>query len=137
VSVIAAGAHWQDGALVHAGGYVVQLLPGASRGPLMIMTERLEAMPPIDRMLADLEGSARRLLDELLHRMPYAQLDDRPVSFGCKCSQQAVVASLASISRDDLAEMVKEQEVIELTCDYCKTDYRVASAQLMGLLATS
>jgi molecular chaperone Hsp33 len=137
VSVIATGSHWQNDTLVHAGGYVVQLLPGASRGPLMIMTERLEAMPPIERILANLNGSALRLLDELLHRMPYAQLDDRPVSFGCKCSQQAVVASLASINRDELAEMVNEQEVIELTCDYCNTDYRVASAQLMGLLATS
>ena len=43
VSVIETGAHWEEGAITHAGGFVVQLLPGASRGPLQAMIERLEA----------------------------------------------------------------------------------------------
>lgn len=137
-TVIATATHWQpDGAITHAGGFVVQLLPGASRGPLSAMVERLEAMPPFDRTLRDLDGSPHRLLDELLREMPYAQLDDRPVAFGCKCSDEAVVASLASLNRDDLAELLREQQVIELTCDYCQSEYRVQRAQLAGLLEPS
>jgi molecular chaperone Hsp33 len=137
VSVIAATTAWDDDEVAHAGGYVVQLLPGAARGPLMIMTERLEAMPPPSELLRQLGGSPAKLLDELLYQMPYAQLDNRPVSFGCTCSEQAVLASLASLSRDDIAEIVREQEVIELSCDYCRTDYALPSSKLQGLLESS
>jgi molecular chaperone Hsp33 len=138
VSVIVTGADWtEDGELTYAGGFVVQLLPGASKGPLQAMIERLESMPPFERTLRALHGSPDHLMSELLHDMPYAQLDDRPVSFGCKCSEEAVVGSLASLPRDDLAELIREQEVIELTCDYCKIEYRVRRAQLAGLLESS
>jgi redox-regulated HSP33 family molecular chaperone len=62
-SVIATAAHWQpDGEVTHAGGFVVQLLPGASPGPLAAMIQRLEEMPAFDRTLRDLGGSPRRLL---------------------------------------------------------------------------
>jgi molecular chaperone Hsp33 len=137
VSTIAIGTCWRDGEVVQAGGYVVQLLPGASRGPLMVMTERLEHLPPIGELLADLDGSPRRLLDELLYLFPHAQLDRRPVRYACKCSREAVVASLASLGRDELANMVRESEVIEVSCDYCHTDYAVSRAHLRGLLEPS
>ncbi len=138
VSMIATGAHRNhDGEIVLAGGFVVQLLPGASRGPLMVMTERLEAMPHIGELLAQLGGSPERLLEELLYGMPYAQLDKRPVTFGCTCSMEAVVASLASLSRDELKELVRDQQVVELSCDYCNTEYAIQSTQLHGLLETS
>jgi molecular chaperone Hsp33 len=137
VSVIATATAWDGDEVVHAGGYVIQLLPGAARGPLMIMTERLERMPSTGELLRQFGGSPLKLLDELLYQIPYAQLDNRPVAFGCTCSEQAVLASLASLSRDDIAEIVREQEVIELSCDYCRTDYALPSTQLSGLLESS
>ena len=137
VSVIAAGARIEEGVVRSAGGYVVQLLPGASRGPLMVMTERLEAFPPFVELFEGLDSSPRRLLDELLYGMPYAQLDESPLRFGCTCSHQTVVASLATVRRDELAQMIEEGGVIELTCDYCRTTYRVGRTHLEGLLEPS
>ncbi|MBW2453201.1 MAG: Hsp33 family molecular chaperone HslO [Deltaproteobacteria bacterium] len=136
-SVISVGAAWQNDEISHSGGYVVQLLPDADRGALTVMTERLEALPPIDELLAGLGGSAPKLLDELLFQMPHAQLDDQAIHFGCRCSQEAVVASLATLGREDLTELVRDQEVVELTCDYCGTAWPVQRAQLLGLLETS
>jgi molecular chaperone Hsp33 len=101
------------------------------------MTARLESLPPFEQVLAEIDGSPARLLDELLYQMPYAQLDTRAVAFGCQCSHQAVVASLASLDRQSLAEIVTEQSVVELSCDYCNTDYVIQSSQLLGLLETS
>ena len=137
VSVIAVGTDWKEGEIAQSGGNVVQLLPETASGPLMVMTERLESLPSIGRLLSQLDGSTTRLLDELLFQMPHAQLDDSPIHFGCKCSQEAVVASLATLGRADIAELVREQEIIELTCDYCRTAYPVGRAQLLGLLETS
>jgi len=137
VSVIASGVRFEGDDVQQAGGFVVQLLPGASRGPLMIMTERLEAQAPVEELLHQLGGDPRRLLEELLYGMPYAQLDTSPLRFGCTCSQQVVVASLSTVPRDELAQMILEDGVIELTCDYCGKQYGVGKTQLEGLLAES
>lgn len=136
VTMIACGLHLEDDQVKHAGGFVVQLLPGAARGPLMIMTERLEGFPPFETLLDQVGGSPLALMDELLYQMPYAQLAASPVRFGCLCSRQAVVASLAAIQREELLEMVGEG-VIELTCDYCNTEYAIGRQHLQGLLDPS
>lgn len=136
VAMIATGARFMDGELKRAGGFVVQLLPGAARGPLMIMTERLESFPPFDDMLEQVQGSPQKLMDEILYQMPHTQLATSPVRFGCLCSRRTVVASLATIQRDELASMV-DDGVIELTCDYCNTDYTIGRQHLEGLLDPS
>lgn len=137
VSVIGAGVRFDDDEVTEAGGFVVQLLPGASRGPLMVMTERLEAQAPVEELLHQLDGSPLRLLEELLYGIPYAQLDQSPLRFGCLCSRQVVVASLSTVPRDELAEMIRQDGVLELSCDYCGTQYAVGKTQLEGLLAES
>ena len=48
-----------------------------------------------------------------------------------------MVASLATLSRQDIAEIVAEQETLELSCDYCNRVYHIPSAQLQGLLSPS
>jgi molecular chaperone Hsp33 len=136
VAMIATGVRFHDGAVTRAGGFVVQLLPGAERGPLMVMTERLEGFPPFDDLLEQVAGSPRKLMDELLYQMAHAQLATSPVRFGCPCNREAVVASLATIDRDELAAMV-EEGVIELTCDYCNTEYAIGPQHLRGLLEPS
>ncbi|HHH11582.1 MAG TPA: Hsp33 family molecular chaperone HslO [Sorangium sp.] len=137
VSMIDTATVWHDGQIQLAGGYVVQLLPDANRAALAVMAQRLEDFPPWADMLQTNNGCARALLDEILYSMPFTQLDDRPVSFGCTCNQQAVVASLATLSRDDVAEIVRDQAVVELTCDYCNRNYQLRSTQLQGLLSSS
>lgn len=137
VSVTAVGAAMRDDELVHAGGYVVQLLPGAARGPLMVMTERLASMPPVDELLATVGGDADALLAELLHWMPHTKLGDSPVRHGCLCSEHAVLASLATLPREEIVELMKGDEVLELSCDYCRTEYAVPTTRLAGLVASS
>lgn len=137
VSVAAVGVHGDGGAVEHCGGYVVQLLPGAARGPLMVMTERLASMPPIGQLLSDVSGNADALLAELLHLMPHAKLGDSDVRHGCLCTDEAVLSSLATLPRTDLIELMEGDEVLELSCDYCATTYPIPVTRLSGLLDAS
>lgn len=137
VSVIATAIAGTDETIALAGGYVVQLLPEGQRSALRAMTERLESLPALDQLLHQTQGAPHQLLDALVGNTAYAQLDDRPVRFRCWCTAEAVVAALATLGRDELAELVHDQEVIELSCDYCHRRYRVGRAQVQGLLETS
>ncbi len=137
ISVIAAGTTARGDQVEHAGGYVVQLLPGAARGTLMVMTERLAAMAPIGELLRAGGGDPRALLGELLYQMPYAELDDSRVRHGCLCNERAVLASIATLPRSEIVELMRGDEVLEITCDYCSSGFKIPSVQLQGLLSPS
>ena len=53
VSMLAMGTLLDEGRVVAAGGYLVQLLPEVGRGPLMVMTERLKDFESIDAQLRE------------------------------------------------------------------------------------
>lgn len=123
-----------EGQIVRAGGYLVQLLPGAPRGPLLVMTERLQDYQDIAPMLRSESFSPRWLLGELLHKMDYTELQQSEIRFRCWCDELRVVATLATLPRSDLEELAATHEPLEIECDYCHRQYRVSPAQLHGLL---
>ncbi|MEO7036063.1 MAG: Hsp33 family molecular chaperone HslO [Polyangiaceae bacterium] len=137
VSMLAVGTIFDGERVVSAGGYLVQLLPEAARGPTLVMTERLRDFESIDPQLRDAAFSPTWLLDELLYGMPFTRLEERPVRFECWCDEVRVVSALASLSRDDLEHLLSNNEVLEIACEYCKRDFRIAPARLRGLLEQS
>jgi molecular chaperone Hsp33 len=137
VSMIAVGTLFDGDRVVSAGGYMVQLLPEAARGPLMVMTERLRDFESIDPQLKDSAFTPTWLLDELLYGMPFTRLEESTVRFECWCDEVRVVSALASLSRDDLEHLLSTNDVLEIACEYCKRDFRIAPARLRGLLEQS
>jgi molecular chaperone Hsp33 len=121
-----------------AGGYVVQLLPGADREVVTVMTERL-ALDFGD--LAQYVGAPGfhpdTLLEEILYRVPFARVETREVRFHCPCSQASVLASLATLDVKDIRSFIDDGEVLDIACDYCGAQYQVAPDQLRGLLSQS
>lgn len=120
-----------------AGGWVVQLLPEASRGPLEVMTDRLAAIPNIEHLFRNAEGDPAILLEEILAGMPYTRTAESTLRFGCACSLQRVMTSLATIARADLESMVESGEVLEIACDYCGKNYQIEPEKLRGLLSNN
>ncbi|MGK3997755.1 Hsp33 family molecular chaperone HslO [Sorangium sp. So ce1024] len=137
VSMIAVATLLGEDGVGASGGYLVQLLPEVERGPLMVMTERLKDFERLDDVLAHEGASADVLLEELLYGMPFSRLDDSPLSFSCRCSELRVMATLASLPRSDVEEMVEDGKVLDIRCDYCGKDYQVSPSQLRSLLTTS
>jgi molecular chaperone Hsp33 len=115
-------------------GYFVQLLPEADRGLLMIMTERLASFPPLETLLGSEALTAEAVLDELLHGMPFAVVSGSPLRFGCNCSQERLLASLATLPQAELADMIESNEPLEIRCDGCGKEYVVTPAELIALL---
>jgi molecular chaperone Hsp33 len=127
----------ETGAVSASGGYMVQLLPEVGRGPLMVMTERLQDFSSLGSLLAEPEFSPRSLMEELLYGMPYSELTEDAVRFGCWCSEVRVISSLATLPRADIDELVSAGEVLEISCDYCAKEYAVMPAKLRGMLEES
>lgn len=137
VSMIAVATIIDEGNVSAAGGYLVQLLPEVERGPLMVMTERLQDFTALEEILRTTDGSPDGLLAELLYGMPYTRTEESSLAFGCGCSQVRVVSSIATLPRADVEELLRDGKVLEITCDYCGKNYEVFPAQLRSLLTPS
>lgn len=136
-SMLALGTLVEDGKVVRAGGYLVQLLPEVGRGPLLLMAERLEEFRTIDALLTREDFSPEVLLAEILYGMPNAVVGTSEVSFACWCSHVRLVSALATLNRKEIEELTADGKVLEITCDYCGREYGVTPAQLQGLLQQS
>jgi molecular chaperone Hsp33 len=133
VSVIAVTALVDDKHdVVAAGGYLVQLLPEVERGPLMIMTERLQQGLELDQVLRR-DGTAGGLLDEVLFGMPYTRVGQSPLRFECRCSETRLLASLATLPASDIEEILESGEMLEIRCDYCGREYTLAPEALRSV----
>ena len=127
-----------DGVVSSAGGYVVQLLPGADPEVVAVMTERLAAdFSDITRFVEVPDFDPDVLLEEILYRVPFARVETRGVRFHCPCSKTSVLASLATLDVSDIKSFVDDGEVLDIACDYCGNEYQVAPDQLAGLLSQS
>lgn len=137
VSMVAVGTVMDGDTVRAAGGYLVQLLPELSEAMLAIMTERLHDLPSLDGMLRDEATTPATLMAELLHAMPHTQLADSALGFQCRCDAVRMMASIATLPRHEVLEMVNEGKPLEITCDYCLREFRLDPEQLRGLLRRS
>jgi molecular chaperone Hsp33 len=137
VSMVAVGTVLDDDGLTAAGGYLVQLLPEVGRGPLMIMTERLRDFENIDAQLRDAAFSPEWLLGQLLYGMEYTRLEESALGFDCWCDELRLLSVLTTLDRSEIEELLSQGQPLEITCDYCKEEYRIAPAKLRGLLGAS
>jgi molecular chaperone Hsp33 len=122
---------------VRAGGYLVQLLPGAARGALAVMTERLEDFRNIDQLVGGESFTPTQLMEELLFGMPFTQLGDSGFRAGCWCTRSGMLGALATLGREEIQSMVDDGELLDISCDYCHKQYRVAPTELTGLLTAN
>ncbi len=127
----------EQGNITRAGGYLVQLLPGAKRGPLMVMTERLRDFEDVVPYLTKPDFSPDGLLDELLYAMPSNRLGESTVRFHCWCDDLKVLGALSTLPKADLEELANSEEALHINCDYCSKAYEIAPSSLKGLLTQS
>jgi molecular chaperone Hsp33 len=116
-----------------AGGYLIQLLPGVGRAPLAFMEERMREFGNIDEHLTRGQGEPRALIAALLSEIPYTELGDSPLRFGCWCSAERLLSALSTLPKADIDDFVQKGEVLEISCDYCRRKYQIPPAKLVGL----
>jgi molecular chaperone Hsp33 len=128
----------EDGEVLVGGGYVVQLLPECTEAPLAVMYERLRHdFADLGRVIAELDADPDKLVAEILSGMDYTRTLEFELDFKCRCSPERVLASLATVGKDELEDMIRKAEPLSITCDYCGRQYEVQPEMLRGLLSAS
>ncbi|MEA5012208.1 MAG: Hsp33 family molecular chaperone HslO [Angelakisella sp.] len=117
-----------------AGGYIVQMLPGASEEDISIIEKNIQAMPPVTQMLSEgisIENIALRTLEGMSPKI----LDERSVEYRCDCTRERVEKALVSLGKDELVQMAEEDGKAEVCCHFCTKKYRFSKDEIFSLIS--
>ena len=123
----------KDNTVRQAGGFILQLLPGASEEVISTLETRLKEITSITSLL-DAGNTPEMILEHILGDFGLEILDKMPAQFACNCSRERIEKALISIGKKELQEMIDEGKTIEMNCHFCNKHYTVTVDELKGLL---
>ena len=123
-----------DGESVRAaGGFMIQLLPGASEETIVEIERRISEMPLVSKLI-DQQEEPIDLLNRLLGKENIKVLEELPVEFHCPCTRERFSAGLLSIGVDDLQHLIDEDHGAEIVCHFCGEKYQFSEDDLNELI---
>ena len=122
-----------DQSVTSAGGYLIQLLPGAGEEIIAQIESGVARVGSVSRALeSGLDGEG--LLRAVLSGFDLEILEAHPVEYRCYCSRERVTRALVSMGRSELEALIQEQGQAELTCQFCDQVYRYSKEELESIL---
>ena len=123
----------KDQSVAAAGGYLVQLLPGADESAIQRLEESIARLGPVTDALHG-GADAVQLLERVLEGQEPELLERRPVAYKCYCSRERVSRAIISMGKEEMQSLIEEQGGAELTCQFCDKVYRFTKEDLQELL---
>lgn len=112
----------------HAAGMMLQVMPAA--GTTLEAFEHLEHLTDTITAAELFTLPGEQVLHRLYHEEHVELYPAQPVSFKCGCSREGTLEALASVSPEELREIIAEEGAVVMTCDYCQTQYRFTESDL-------
>ena len=132
-SLVALGVLVSGGAVLKAGGLLIQPLPGCPdeiidqlelRSPMFADISREMTFAPIEQLCRDwFRGMEPKILERT------------PVSYTCTCSRDRMEKALISIGAKDLQSLIEEDQGAELVCHFCHRKYFFTTEQLQSMMS--
>lgn len=113
----------KDLSILCAGGYLLQLLPGATDAEIDTLEKNIAAMPSVTEMLR--AGKTPKDMMELAMAGFAPQvLDERTVGYQCDCSEERTKGMLLSLGRRELVKMRDGDPHCEVVGHFCHSRYQ-------------
>ena len=124
----------RDQSVKSAGGYLIQLMPGAGEDTIAKVEGGVMAAGPVSAILEQ-NDDPEALLRTVMSDFGLKILETCPVSYKCYCSRQRVERALISLGKSELEQMLAEQGGCQLTCQFCDAVYDFSADDLRALIA--
>ena len=120
-----------DRSIKAAGGFLVQLMPGADESLIDKLEENIFLMDQLTTILD--EDGTDAVFAQVLKGMEYHLVGEAPVGYRCPCSRERVEEALACLEGSELDEMANQGETIRVSCEFCNAEYAFSPAELLAL----
>lgn len=115
-----------------AGGFIVQLMPGAPEKYIDLLEENIFMMDQLTTILA--EDGLEAVFEQVLKGMPYHIVGEDEVGYRCYCSRERVSDAILGVGADELESMINEGQTVDVSCQFCDTIYSFTPEDLRVLL---
>ncbi len=116
-----------------AGGYLLQLLPGAPDSLIDQLEQSVRETGNVSSLMK--EGlSPREIILRVLGGMDVEILEEQPICYKCYCSRERVESTLVSLGEKELREIIQEGKDISVGCQFCDTEYTFTPEDIQQLL---
>lgn len=124
----------RDRSVLTAGGYLIQLLPGAGEEVISKVEGGILAAGSVTALLKE-NGDPESLLRRVMPDFELEILEKSPVEYRCYCSRERMERALISLGPEELRNLIDEQGSAELTCRFCDSVQTFSREELEGLLS--
>ena len=123
----------RDQSVKAAGGYLIQLMPGAEEDTIAKGEGGIMAAGAVSAIL-EKNDDPEAMLRTVMSDFDLKILETCPVEYRCYCSRERVERALISLGRTELEQMLSEQGGCQLTCQFCDAVYEFTAEDIQRLL---
>ncbi len=123
----------RDQSVKVAGGYLIQLLPGAPDEVIDAVEAGIKRAGAVTTMLE--QGmTPEDILGQVLGDLGVVFMETTPVEYKCYCDRERVVAALISLGREELTQIMEEGKPFPVECQFCDEIYTFTPEDMKALL---
>lgn len=122
-----------DNTVKAAGGFIIQVMPGATDETISLLEEYISKMEPISAMI-ERGLTPEEVLTEVLGEKNVDILSRLDVSFACNCSKERFGHAIIGLGAKEIREMIDEDGLAEANCHFCLESYVYPKEELEGFL---
>ena len=116
-----------------AGGYLLQLLPGAPDEVIDKLEDGIKRAGAVTAMLE--QGmTPEDILGAVCGDLGVLFMETTPVSYKCYCSRERVSAALLSLGKKELTEIMEEGKAFPVECQFCDVKYEFTPEDIRTML---
>ncbi|MCS6926386.1 MAG: Hsp33 family molecular chaperone HslO [Candidatus Binatia bacterium] len=112
-----------------AGGFIVQVMPGASDEIISQLEARIAQTRPVSQLVRE-GATSREILALVLEGFAPVTIDDMPVRFSCRCNRDRVLDMLAALGKAEVEDLLTTEGAAAVTCEFCGELYTVGRTEL-------
>jgi len=122
-----------DDSVLAAGGFILQIMPGAQEETISFIEDRLQKTPPVSTLIE--QGlSPEELLYAVRGEDKVKVLETMDVQFNCTCSRERIESVLISLGKTELEQIREEEEETEVHCHFCNERYKFSKEDITNLV---
>ena len=116
-----------------AGGYLVQLLPGAPDDVIDALEDGIQRAGAVTKML-EAGMTPEDILGQVCGSLGVVFMETTEVGYRCYCSRERVERALISLGKKELSEIAAEGKTFPVECQFCDTIYEFTPENISELI---
>ena len=123
----------RDQSVKVAGGYLLQLLPGAPDEVIDKLEQGIQRAGAVTTMLE--HGlTPEEILGQVCGDLGVVFMETQEVGYKCYCSRDRVTKALISLGKEELTEIMEEEKEFPVECQFCDEKYIFTTEDIAQIL---